>query len=194
MTGSGKDKNIFYIVLGIIGIIAAVIFIWDMRRPAGPAGNAGVPLGELASQPSLYANPDFKVEFRYPRAWKPDAVKGGFHGTYLAFRGEDGHFGIDAVGAAADIPIDQAVRDTVNASGHPYGSKPTMTQATLGGMDARLILPSADQPPERAGEVAFIVRYPKPFMIASSTYFYFVLYVDKDHFQSIGNTFTFISD
>jgi hypothetical protein len=187
----GSDKNFFYVVLGAVGIVVAILFFWSMQRQTDSTGSPGVPVGEFALQPSLYTNSDFKISLQYPQAWKPDAAKGGFHGVYLAFRGEDGYFGIDAVGAGKDIPIDQAVRDMVSASGHPYGLNPTETQTTISGMEARLVLPSSDQPPDHAGEAAFIVRYPKPFMIASSTYFYFILYGDKGHIQAIADTLQF---
>src|SRR3989344_3594475 len=98
---SGKDKNLFYIVLGVAGIIVATVFILDMRRPTDSSGNPELSFNEQSVEPSLYTNPDFKISLRYPQAWKPDPAKGGFHGTYLGFRGEDGYFGIDAVGAPA---------------------------------------------------------------------------------------------
>lgn len=190
----GKDNNLFYIVLGVAGIIVAVFFFEGMRPPTDSAGDEELSISELASQPSLYANPDFKIMLRYPRAWKPDLTRGGFRGTYLSFRGEDGYFGIDAIRASSDIPIDRAVYNVVNADAHPYGLNPTITQAKLGDLEARLILPSADQLTERLGEAAFIVRYPKPLEIASSTYFYFMLYADTGHIQSLAETLTFTFD
>ena len=82
----------------------------------------------------------------------------------------------------------------VNVAPPPYGLTPTVASTTIAGMEARLIAPSADQPPERNGEIAFVVRYPKPLRIENNGYFFFVLYGDPDHAQSIADTLSFISE
>ena len=189
---SGKDKSLFYIVLVVTVIVGGAIFFFGMRRGTDSAGNLEPSIEALSSEPSLYTNTDFKVAFRYPQNWKPDLQKGGFRGSYLSFRGEDGHFGIDAVGAPADISITQAAEDTINAPGHVYGTSPAITPATAGGMEARLISPSSDQPQEHSNEAAFIIRYPAPISIGSKTYYYFVLYGDRGHLQTIADTFQFL--
>ncbi|OGZ00232.1 MAG: hypothetical protein A2945_04350 [Candidatus Liptonbacteria bacterium RIFCSPLOWO2_01_FULL_52_25] len=189
----GKDKNLFYIVLFFVGVIVVVFFVLNMRRGTDSEGNPEPSFAEIASAPVPYTNPDFKVSLKYPQGWQPDLSKKGFRGNHLSFRGEDGYFGIDAIGAVADIPIDQAVYDLANVIPPPYGLTPTIASTTVAGMEARLIAPSSDQPPERQGEVAIVVRYPEPFVIATATYFYLILYGDRDNLQTIADTLQFIN-
>ncbi|MEK7195238.1 MAG: hypothetical protein AAB655_00925 [Patescibacteria group bacterium] len=136
-----------------------------------------------------YANSDFRVSLLYPPSWLPDTKKGGFNGNTLSFTGDDGFFGIDAISGSEGASIDDVVSNTVL---NLYGSDPTISSTTLGGMEARLIIPSEDQSPERRSEAAVIARYPGPVKIGDYIYVFFMLYGDKNHLPDIAQTVQFV--
>lgn len=134
---------------------------------------------------STYTNNEYRISLEYPSSWKPNKA-------YMPekFEGSDGFFLIAAV-AGVDS-IDEVAGWDAYHKLKPYGSEPTIEKMTIAGQDARLILPSQDQPPEMNGQAGLIVRYPSPVTINNQVYRYFVLWADKDHIKSIGETIKFI--
>ena len=65
----------------------------------------------------------------------------------------------------------------------PFGASPTISSLTVGGQDARLITPSADQTPFEKGlsELLIPSRRHAPGIFA-------VMYADKDHIEAIAAT------
>jgi hypothetical protein len=92
--------------------------------------------------------------------------------------------------------MDGATIDDVAASeaGHvlqPYGSQPIIERLQIQGQDARLILPSEDQPDGMGHQAALIVRYPQPVNILGTLTRYFVLWADYPHIRTIAQTLRF---
>jgi TolB protein len=75
---------------------------------------------------------------------------------------------------------------------NPYGSDPKIINRIIDGQEARLILPSADQPEEMKNQAGLIVKYPEAVNINGSLYYYLILWADKAHIEQIGNTIKFL--
>lgn len=187
-----NSKQFIYLCFAAVVLFLGFVFYSNTRNSGSNLPQPS--LYEENTTSTLYVNPDFKVLLRYPSYWKPDLTKGGFNGSYLSFKnaGGGGFFGIDAVGAEGNIPIEQAIQNVAQGVGKPYGSSPKVSSTTLAGMEARVIEPSSDQPVSHKNEVGVLVRYPKPVGISSSTYYFFMLYGDRDHIQSLGENLQFI--
>jgi hypothetical protein len=103
----------------------------------------------------------------------------------------------------------------------PYGSQPVIEHLQVAGQEARLILPSADQPAAMEDRAALIVRYPHPIDLSARSYEYeyfvpgvggggrgtsdplsssgllypfFVLWADQSHIRAIAPSVRFIKD
>ena len=134
-----------------------------------------------------YSNPYFGITLKYPANWQP--VPGyGDPETGEKYAGTDGFFMINAMDGAS---IDSVAAAEANHVLQPYGSQPTIESLQIQGQEARLILPSADQPAGMDGQAALIVRYPQPVEIAGHLYPFFVLYADQDHIRAIAETLRF---
>lgn len=150
------------------------------------------------SQSSVYTNPDYKVSLRYPASWQADERYGTIGSENLAvrFSGEDGFFGVDALGSAEES-LDDVVRVVAYHRLSPYGTNPTIIRDKISGQEASFVLPSEDQPQEARGEAMLLIRYPKPVRIEFSpnnfeTFAFFVLYAPKEQIQEIAATLEFI--
>lgn len=139
---------------------------------------------------SLYSNPDFGVSFTYPSSWQPVAGKKKFNNTPLYYGGDDGFFGIDAIGvnSSTKVSIDDIVRQLISDPSNPYGTSPSVTTPNTGKIEARLVAPSDNQPAEKKGEAVLIIQYPKPIIIGKSTVQFFMLYGDRAHLGEIAGT------
>jgi TolB protein len=133
-----------------------------------------------------FASGDYAVTLRYPPGWaldprytRPDQER---------YTGSDGFFQVSASGADS---IDAAADHEANQLQHPYGSQPTISSLQVDGQEARLVLPSADQPGEMAGQAAVIVASPQPIRLASVSYPYLVLWADQGHVRAIVTTLRF---
>lgn len=130
-----------------------------------------------------YASPAYNVTLRYPAAWSKDPRYD--LPNQERYLGPDGFFQVSAASAAS---LDAAANSEANHALHPYGTHPTITSLRVAGQEARLILPSSDQPGEMAGQAALIVLSPKPITLGSETYPYLVLWADQDHIKTIEST------
>ena len=134
---------------------------------------------------SLYTNRTYKVSLEYPSHWRLNSVYSN------RYDGTDGFFQISA-SSGKNLSIDHIVEFDVNHFLKPYGSNPQIKKLKVQGFDARLILPSSDQGYEMNNQASLIVSYPKPILINNTTYYYFVLWADKNHIDDIINTLKFI--
>ena len=130
-----------------------------------------------------YTNSAYAVTLRHPATWAKDP-------RYTLpnqerYVGADGFFQVSAASAPS---LDVAASNEANHPLHPYGAHPTITTVRFAGQDARLILPSSDQPTEMAGQAALIVLSPKPIRLGSDSYAYLVLWADRGHIQDIAST------
>lgn len=179
-----RNRRLVYIILvGAIVIGAAFLFVAQekSRQPK-------IVLRALAT----YTNPDFKVSLAYPSTWQVDPARGAFRGVPLSFRGDDGFFGVDAVGVVGNINIDGAAKSLTQGDKKSYGLSPSISSSTIAGTDARFILPSPDQPKGKNSEAAIVIQYPRPVEIGDHTYLYFMLYGDKLHLREIARTLRFV--
>lgn len=135
---------------------------------------------------ATYTNAQYGVSLKFPSEWKPDK-------SYVPtkFVGDDGYFMIGAVGGNQN-GIDEVTGWNAYHKLKPYGSAPTIENLTIDGQEARLLLPSQDQPAEMKEQAGLIIRYPNPITINKVTYNYLELWADKDHIRSIGETIKFI--
>jgi len=131
---------------------------------------------------ATYTDPDFAISLRYPAQWSPAK------GDMRRYEGSDGFFTIDAIGNP-QATIDAIAADQAGHILRPYGSHPTIEPLYVQGLEARLILPSADA--NMGGQAMLIVRYPQPVQIAGVTYEFFALYADQEHIRAIAESVRF---
>ena len=132
-----------------------------------------------------YTNRTFDVTLKYPSEWKR------IPGHNYRYGGNSGFFQVDATLGEA-LNINQVAKNEAEHVLRPYGSKPTITILKVAGQDARLIMPSTDQPKEMKVQATVIVRMPKPTQIGCQRYNYLVLWADKNHIRQIAGTVKFL--
>jgi hypothetical protein len=137
-----------------------------------------------------YTNPVFAISLEHPADWQPVSGYGGPEMGEIRFAGITGFFHVNAMEGAT---IDDIASQEAGHHLQPYGSQPIIENLQLHGQEARLILPSADQPAGMDRQAALIVRYPQPVNIAGSTYRYFVLWADQTHIRTLAQTLRFAS-
>ena len=179
-----RNKKLYYVLVAILAV-AAVFGFYYLYRTAQR-------LQSQPPKPSSYLNEDFKISLEYPSYWLPDFSRGSYKNNPLYFKGIDGFFGIDAIGAAGILSVEDGARWLASSSLKPYGSKPEISTTTVDGEEAALVLPSDDQPPEKNGEAALVIKYPAPISIASNTFSFFMLYGDKNNIDDIASKLKFI--
>ncbi|UCG24613.1 MAG: LysM peptidoglycan-binding domain-containing protein [Chloroflexota bacterium] len=124
----------------------------------------------------------YKVSFDYPATWRDVS-----HGLMTKLLGQDGFIWLAGIGAPADL-------DTVaaNEAYHkllPYGSAPVIETLTLSdGRQARLILPSADQPSSMEHQAMIVTPYAEPIFIGQNSFNYLMLAADADHIRRIAGS------
>lgn len=151
-------------------------------------GKAPTVSGTPALTLSTYISSPLQVSFKYPYSWNADPNSPGLPGLQR-YEGSDGFFEPDGRGSKVPQTIDQVVSDLVNHVLKPYGQRPTVTKATIQGQPARYIVPSN---PDIQDSV-LVVAYPKPVTIGETVLQYFVLYADRNHVMSIGESLRFNS-
>jgi heat shock protein HslJ len=127
----------------------------------------------------------FGVTLRHPAHWKP------VEGYERRYGGPDGYFDLGVLAAA--LSIDEVAALEASHKLQPYGSSPTIEALTVQGQEARLILPSADQPIAMERLAVLIVRYPQPVTIRGETYEYLSLYADVEHIRGLAATLEFLT-
>ena len=148
-------------------------------RPQSPATEHTASGAEWSS----YSSSKYKIFLKYPAHWQRVPEYGG-----EKLGGEDGFL---ALSAATGITIDEVAKLSAEHKLQPYGSRPTIESLQIQGLEARLILPSEDQPADMRGHSMLIVLYPQPVRIDRSTWRFFVLLGDKDHIRAIAQTLQF---
>lgn len=133
----------------------------------------------------VYTNEEFQVSFKYPADWKPNPK------YYNRYEGEEGFFQISAT-SGEGLSIDKVTEFDAYHKLKPFGSSPQIKKLEVQGQEARLILPSSDQPVENDNRTELIIKYPTPVKIKGSTYYYFTLSAHKDYIERIAKTIKFI--
>ncbi len=152
-----------------------------LTATAVPPTITPVPTLEPSTNRKKYSNAGFGASLQYPSAWQPVA------GNERRFAGADGFFQVDAI-SGNGLTIDDVADSEAHHKLQPYGSEPTIEKWLAAGREARLILPSADQPKEMNRQAGLIVELPKPIEMGGQRYDYLVLWADLDHIREIAGT------
>lgn len=141
---------------------------------------------------SEYSHPAFGASFKYPEYWAVDPQGGAFQEVPLRFVGGDGYFGVDALAASSTITFDDLLNQIVVQNPKtPYGTRPIIKSTVIDGFEARVVLPSSDQPKEANSEALFVARYPEERKIGDSSYRFFILYSHKNFLEDMLRTLHF---
>jgi hypothetical protein len=135
-----------------------------------------------------YSNQAYAVSLQYPADWQP--IEGYYAPETgdVRFGGINGFFHIGAMDADS---IDQATASEAEHVLQPYGSQPIIEVLQIQGQEARLIMPSTDQPSGMQYQAAVIILYPKPVNIFGTSCRYFILWSDWPHIRTIAQTLRF---
>ena len=137
------------------------------------------------SESATYISEDYKISLKYPSYWEANP-------NYIErYEGKDGFFQVGAIDGE-NMSIDEVAKNDTFHKLNPYGSDPKIINRMIDGQEARLILPSDDQPEEMKNQAGLIVKYPEAIKINGSLYHYLILWADKSHIEQIGNTLTFL--
>ena len=137
---------------------------------------------------TTYSNPVFAVSLEYPADWQPIPGYGSPETGEVRFGAINGFFHI----AAMDTDnIDMAAASEANHRLQPYGTQPTIETLQVQGQEARLILPSNDQPAGMQYQSALIVRYPQPVNLMGTPCRFFILWADQAHIRTFAQTIQF---
>ena len=138
----------------------------------------------------LYQNDALHLSLRYPSGWQfvdGDRVSGE------KFAGADGYFRTGAM-SGGGMTLEEVAQSEAQHVLKPFGSNPVVETLQVHGQEARLILPSTDQPKTAVNEPAWgelLVRYPRPVLVNHSLVEFFVLYGDVNHIRDLATTITF---
>ncbi len=153
------------------------------------------PAPQLTPSPTPYqdmwitfSSPAYAISLEYPADWRPVPGYGSSETGETRFGGINGFF---QVGAMDSDSIDGATAAEAQHRLQPYGSQPTIETLQLQGQEARLILPSDDQPAGMQHQAALIIRYPEPVNVVGVPCRYFVLWADWPHIGAIAQTLRF---
>lgn len=135
---------------------------------------------------TTFSSPAFAVSLQYPADWQP-AGYGSPETGEIRFAGINGFFHINSMDGDS---IDSVAAAEAGHRLQPYGSQPTIETLQIQGQEARLILPSSDQPAGMQYQAALIVRYPPVLTIVWSPR-YFVMWADSPHIRTIAETLRF---
>jgi hypothetical protein len=95
-----------------------------------------------------------------------------------------------------DSPFDEIISNLIYtpSGAQPFGTDPKVTLMKIQNQDARLIMPSQDQPSEFNNRAELVVKYPPGGEINfhGQIYNYAVLISDKNHIQKIAKTLKFL--
>jgi len=155
-------------------------------RPSPTTEPTRTPTPDPVADWSTYSSAVYNVTLRYPSEWSLDPRYNQPNGE--RYVGPDGFFQVSASRAAT---LDDAAASEANHALDPYGTHPTITTLTVAGQEARLVLPSTDQPPEMRGQAALIVVSPRPIKLGTTAYPYLVVWADQGHVTTIASTLRF---
>lgn len=140
----------------------------------------------MRSGGKVYKNKEYNVSLKYNKDWKAN------NKNINRYEGEDGFFQISAYNGQ-NLGIDEVADNEANHKLKPYGSKPQISKLVVQGQEARLIMPSEDQPAEENNAAEVIIKYPKGIKISGDMYFYLIVNADKGNINKIINTIKFIN-
>lgn len=129
---------------------------------------------------SKYINTLYNISFMYPTPWAKI--------NSLHYAGIDGYFRISIM--KSEMALEDICKSEAYHKLQPYGSNPKIVSDMTSGLDACLVLPSADQPTDMKRQTALIVKYPKGLEIDRQTYSHFILWTDMEHLDHIKNSLT----
>lgn len=133
----------------------------------------------------VFTDREYHVFLRYPATWI-------FNKAYLSrYEGKDGFFEISALDGYS-WTIDEAAVSDANHILKPYGTTPSISKLEIQRQEARLIMPSDDQPKEEKGAAELIIKSPKSIQINKDNYYYLIIWADKNHIKEIAKTIQFI--
>ena len=133
-----------------------------------------------------YINYEYHVTLKYNKDWISSS------GYSNKFVGKNGFFQISAFDGQ-NWDIDEVAKHEVSHHLLPYGSNPQISQLTINRHEARIIIPSEDQAKEMNSQAEIIIKYPQVLEVDGDTYYYFILWADKNHIQKIAKSLKFIS-
>ncbi|HSG45251.1 MAG TPA: hypothetical protein VLA72_19060 [Anaerolineales bacterium] len=136
-----------------------------------------------------YTNTVFAVSLEYPSDWQPTPGYRSPETGEIRFGGVNGFFHINAMDTDS---IDMAAASEANHKLQPYGTQPTIEKLQVQGQEARLILPSENQPTGMQYQAALIVHYPQPVNVLGTPVRFFVLWADQAHIRTFAQTIQFI--
>ena len=172
------------------GILASdqfqIIFAVPNPEPTPPLNATPTPYLDIWT---TFSSPAFAVSLQYPADWQPVPGYGSPETGEIRFAGINGFFHINSMDGDS---IDSVAAAEAGHKLQPYGSNPTIETLQVQGQEARLILPSSDQPAGMQYQAALIVRYPQVQTIVWSPR-YFVLWADWPHIRAIAETLRFIN-
>lgn len=179
-----------FIYLNNVDQIAAITdkFLLDKAIVNGgliTSGDASQADGEDTAGYATYKSDVYKVSLKYAADWKLNP------NFFERYGGNNGFFQVSAINGES-LSIDQVAQDQAFHKLKPYGSAPQIFKRTIGGQEARLFLPSNDQPREMQNQAGLIVKYPTAIRIDDSLYNYFVLWADKAHIEQLCSNLSFL--
>ena len=134
----------------------------------------------------VFSDHEFHVSLLYPSNWIPNK----FYSQPPRHEGNNGFFQISALDGE-EWTIDQVAENEANHKLKPYGTAPSISKLEIQGQEARLIMPSNDQPKDEKEAAELIIKSPSLIQIAGNKYFYLLMYADKNHIKEIANTIKF---
>jgi len=137
---------------------------------------------------TTYSNPVFAVSLEYPADWQPIPGYGSPETGEIKYGGINGFFQVNAMDTDS---IEMATSSEANHKLQPYGTQPTIETLQVQGQEARLILPSNDQPTGMQYQAALIVRYPQPVNVLGTPCRFFILWADQAHIRTFAQTVQF---
>lgn len=134
---------------------------------------------------SQYTNPRCKIRFLHPSTWQRISEE--------RYEGSDGFFHV-TLAAGENASLENICWGEAYGRTRPYGSQPSVQREFIQGHDARIILPSDDQPVSMNEQAALILRTPSRIELAGQIYHYLLILVSKSFVHEIAQTMEFLHD
>lgn len=164
-------------VLLITGFVLSICLSGSSSKAAANIGSSG--------SYAVYTNKDYNVSLYYSRYWKPN------NKYNIRYEGKDGFFQINAFDGG-NLKVNEVAYMEITHKLKPYGSIPQITDLTINGQQAALIMPSSDQPRQVKNHAELIITYPHPVIINNNKFSYLILYSDTNNIKKIARTIKFI--
>ena len=138
------------------------------------------------SSKHVFTDKEYHVSLQYPSTW---ILKTAYYSP--RYEGTDGFFEISALDGEG-WTIDQAAENDANHILKPFGTTPLISDFKVQGQEARIIMPSDDQPIGMKDTAELIVKSPVKIQINGDSYYFLILCADKYHIKQIAKTVKFI--